>query len=68
MRNRDRINKTCLYEFLMELNRRIIDNSESYCIVDLLTDEQQMDMCKKYKGDCSLCVEGYLNAEEGEQK
>jgi hypothetical protein len=52
----------------MELNRRIIDNSESYCIVDLLTDEQQMDMCKRYKGDCSLCVEGYLNAEEGEQK
>jgi hypothetical protein len=52
----------------MELNRRIIDNSESYCIVDLLTDEQQMDMCKRYKVDCSLCVEGYLNAEEGEQK
>ena len=38
----------------MELNRKIIDNS-SYCIVDLLTDEQHMDLCKKYNGDCSLC-------------
>ena len=68
MRNRDRISKTCLYDFLMELNRRIIDNCESYCIVDLLSDEQQMDLCKKYKGDCSLCVENYLNEEEGESK
>ncbi len=67
MRNRDRISKTCLYDFLMELNRKIIDNS-SYCIVDLLTDEQHMDLCKKYNGDCSLCVENYLNAEEGESK
>lgn len=65
MRNRDRINKTCLYDFLLDLNRKIIDNGGSYCIVDLLTDEQHMDLCKKYNGDCALCVESYLNAEEG---
>lgn len=65
MRNRDRIQETCLYDFLLELNRRIIDNGGSYCIVDLLTDEQHMDLCKKFGGDCSLCVESYLNAEAG---
>lgn len=65
MRNRDRILKTNIYDFLMILNERLLNSVGTYCIVDMLTDEQHMDLCKKYNGDCALCVEAYLNAEEG---
>ena len=66
MRNRDKIRNQNLYDFLLMLNERLLNQAGTYCVYDILTEEQHLDACRKFNGDCGLCIEAFLNAEAGE--
>ena len=61
MRNRDKILKTDICDFLDNLNDGLSERTE-YCILDLLDPKQVIfDRCDKYSNGCHACISEWLN-------
>ena len=65
--NYQRLNQKCLYDLLVEVNRKLTHHS--VCILEILTDlseDEDGDLvrCGKFNRDCEKCIDSWLNREE----
>lgn len=62
MTNRDKINRTCIYDLLVNMAQWT-----SQCVLMLLSDmslEHKCERCRSYSyGDCEHCIQDWLNEE-----
>lgn len=63
MTNRDRLLNMSLYDLIMSLDYggfMIVDGAARYCRLSMLTHTIDKSVCS---GDCSECIQRYLNEE-----
>lgn len=62
MTNRDKINRTCIYDLLIDMTQRT-----SQCVLLLVSDmslEGKCSRCRRYNyGECEHCIQDWLNEE-----
>lgn len=64
MTNRKRLLNTNLYDLLVAINERIIENS-SDCILQYL--DKNITAAKCAESSCNSCIAAWLNKEEGDR-
>ena len=65
--NYQRLNQKCLYDLLIEVNRKL--TRHPVCILEILTDLIEDESgnfvrCGEFNRDCEKCIDSWLNREE----
>lgn len=60
MKNRERINKTNIYDLIVAMATKV--NKLNICVLSLFPNGRLI--CKNNKQDCSECIATWLNEEE----